>query len=252
MKTFILSAFLLVSLAVVAESWFYYRPSYPSYGYGSYRPYSYYGSYRPYWGKRDSLPSNGRNVENNTRARWYSSYDYESSYEYSSSSSYSYSYGYGRVLSKDSFDINSVQCRLFRNESVLSCRSPNRLIECPVSLDMSIFEPSSLKWRFFGLSRNESMNYVEMPFEQQQFYMYPKDSESIEWLDNKMCVGDKCRRIKLFYSNERSCQGIRVADKDCFEDLTRMFRSIVYKLIVRVGNGSDSFKRDLFGNILFI
>lgn len=236
MKTIILTALIIVSLAAVAESWYYYSP---------YSSFSYYPSYSPYlFGKRELRDK-----------RFY--YPYYGSY-YGLGGYYPYYFGKRSNMAQDDYDRNAVHCRVFRNDSMINCHSQEKLVECPVSLNMTVFErmmPESVKWEFFGLSRVASINYDEMPAEKHRFYMYPKCSATNMWLNNTQCLNNECsnwERVQIYYANNTSCgQGIRVIDSECFADLSHMFRSIVNKLVVPI-NGSMSVTRDLFGDILLV
>ncbi len=146
------------------------------------------------------------------------------------------------------FEKNAVRCLITRNNSaIISCRSPSSVIECPISVEMSVFENQN--FTFFGLSRNVSMNYSSIIPERHEYFMYPRCQESSRWLNTSQPCndGNTNQDIKLCYSKNK-CNGIRVNDIDCFTDLSNLFWSSAHKSILPV-NGT---KCECFGFVKFI
>jgi hypothetical protein len=133
-----------------------------------------------------------------------------------------------------------------RNESsMISCRSPSSVIECPISVNMSVFKEQN--YDFFGLSRISSMNYSMLEPERHQYYMYPRSEDNSRWLNRSQPLANGRSNEDLAFCYSNRCNGVRVTDLDCFADLSNLFSSCIQRLIVPI-DGRDC---DLFGYLNF-
>jgi len=164
---------------------------------------------------------------------------------------YPYSYGYWYKRSSsivESFDKNSVHCRYMGKESVISCRGPNSIVECPVVLNMTSILPR--KFELFGLSKSSSMNCSSIEVVDREFCLIPRSLDNTKWVSHNIVVDKREVEIKMC-SKSRGCDGIRVVEDECYRDLTDLFCTIVYKVVVPIeGNSKDTC--ELFGDISMI
>jgi len=147
---------------------------------------------------------------------------------------------------QDSLELNSIKCQVIRNNSaIISCQSRYTFVECPVSVNMSVFR--ELKYDYFDLSRIQSLNYTDVEPTRHEYYMFPRKENDTQRLNiSQPCVnGNEFRDIKLCYSD--GCNGVRITDLDCFTDLTSFFSRAIHRLIVPV----DGKQCDLFGFLRF-
>jgi hypothetical protein len=146
-------------------------------------------------------------------------------------------------MKRDSFSMNSVDCRFYRNESIISCRSPTSRIECPAE-----FNVTKIKANVFGLSRLSSMNYSVVDPIMQRFSLVPRVNS--RWLNSTAQVNGG---ISIFASDRDGivCSGIRVLDVNCFSYLSHMFSTMRYKLIVPI-EGNMERRCELFGELSIV
>ena len=85
-----------------------------------------------------------------------------------------------------------------------------------------------------------------------QYWLLPRCSATQKWYNHTTEVNGKTQDIKLYYSEKGSWpwSGIRVLDKECFIDLTKIFNSVVWKMYVPI-NGNYRMKWPIFGTVHF-
>jgi len=256
----LLAVLLVISLAALADAW--YRP-YGGYGgwggYGGYRGgwgggwggYGGYrgGWYRPFGRSLESLKSSEKSSERVARYYGYPYLGYGGYGLYGG-----YGYGYFKRMAQapqDSFEMNAVHCALSRNDSMISCRSPSTIIECPIVLNMTGI---SHRFEFFGLSRIAGMNYSTVEPLAQKFWLFPRSVDNSRWLNYSQQImgSDRMRSLKIFYGEvDRGCAGIRVMDRECFTDISRLFCSIEHRLRVAI-EGDSNRMCDFFGDVMIV
>ena len=162
--------------------------------------------------------------------RWYRPgwpyYPYNPYYQY-----YPYVYGKRELLSafEPSFILQNIPnvlglggiCKLFINETTLSCVAPKGLVECPVVFNSTFFNTTA-----FGLGKMTTMNYTTTPSDKQQFSIFPRSEENTNWLNSTLMFNSTLYNLALYTTNATATCGIRVVDPACFADLGSLFHSI--------------------------
>jgi len=112
-------------------------------------------------------------------------------------------------------------CRLFTNESMLSCMGPKSLVECSVVFNSTFFNTTA-----FGLGKMATMNYTTTLSDKQQFSIFPRSEDNTKWLNSTLMFNNTLYNLTLYTTNATSTCGIRVVDPACFANLSSIFSSI--------------------------
>lgn len=113
-------------------------------------------------------------------------------------------------------------CRLFTNESMLSCMGPKSLVECPVVFNSTFFNTTTA----FGLGKITTMNYTTTPSDKQQFSIFPRSEDNTKWLNSTLTFNNTMYNLALYTTNATATCGIRVVDPACFANLSSIFTTI--------------------------
>ena len=112
-------------------------------------------------------------------------------------------------------------CKLFINETTLSCVAPKGLVECPVVFNSTFFNTTA-----FGLGKLTTMNYTTTPSDKQQFSIFPRSEDNTKWLNSTMMFNSTMYNLALYTTNATATCGIRVVDPACFANLSSIFSTI--------------------------
>ena len=129
-------------------------------------------------------------------------------------------------LPVSSWHINNVAglvglCKLFINETTLSCVASKGIVECPVVFNSTFFNTTA-----FGLAKMTTMNYTTTPSDKQQFSIFPRSEDNTNWLNSTLMFNSTLYNLALYTTNATATCGIRVVDPACFADLGSLFHSI--------------------------
>jgi len=105
----------------------------------------------------------------------------------------------------------TIKCTYNRSVSLLSCKAPNKTVECEAKIDLSFISDKTVN---FELAKNSETKSRTLPIDNQVFSLF---SKGFEWLSNKM---DNMSHVDLFFKTIGDLFGLKLTDLGCFKELS--------------------------------
>lgn len=118
---------------------------------------------------------------------------------------------------------NSTHCVYLPESRVFSCKSEELTVECNA---VANFSTVGSAYFLFGIEKVRDI-FVDVPFEQVKFYLYPRSLDNSTYLNYTFELEGKFHDFVLYYGENFVDYGIRVIDVACYEKIVRWFRPLV-------------------------
>jgi len=117
-----------------------------------------------------------------------------------------------------------VQCKYYKEKSVLSCSDQTGVVDCGVTANFTGI--GKHQFELFGLA-NTYHAPADQPIELVKYKLYPRLMDNSAWWNHTFVVDGKPVSLSLFHSYTYNTNyGYRVVDYSCYERFVNLFRNV--------------------------
>jgi len=158
-------------------------------------------------------------------------------------------YRYFRSSMSEGDITGRIQCRYFKERSVLSCTGASGVVECDTVSNFTGLGTAH-KFEMYGLGFDAAVGKVSNDLI--RYNLYPRSIDNKVWFNHTIRVEQKNVQLSLFHSWTYKSYGFRVNDLSCYERFVNLFKTANSDENVQIGGVTPVVSVPLFGEILVV